>query len=54
MKSRIASAVSLMIVGLALSACVVAAPGPGGRCGGAGWVPAHYGPGGGWIPGHCR
>jgi hypothetical protein len=51
MRRRIASAVSLMIVGLALSACVVA---PGGRCGGAGWVPGHYGPEGGWHPGHCR
>jgi hypothetical protein len=53
MKSKIVSAVSLMIVGFALSACVVAGPG-GGRCGGAGFVPGHYGPEGAWHPGHCR
>jgi hypothetical protein len=45
----------LLASALALSACVVAAPGPYGgrpRCPGA-WVPGHYGPEGFWHPGHC-
>jgi hypothetical protein len=50
MRRTIASTVALVLVGLALSACVVEGPprGPGCR-----WVPGHYGPYGGWVPGHC-
>ncbi len=45
---------ALLASTLALSACVVAAPGPYYRGGpGCGWVPAHYGPEGGFHPGHC-
>jgi hypothetical protein len=53
MTRKITSVLTVMAMSLALSACVVAGPGPG-RCGGAGWVPGHYGPEGGWHPGHCR
>ncbi|HTZ71667.1 MAG TPA: hypothetical protein VMB71_13510 [Acetobacteraceae bacterium] len=52
MTRKFLAAMALVVVGLGLSACVVA--GPPGRCGGAGWVRGYYGPGGGWHPGHCR
>ncbi len=49
MARKIGLAIALLCSAASLSACVVAAPGPGCYM-----VPGHYGPEGRWHPPHCR
>ena len=45
---RVLTLLSCVVLVAALSACVVAPPGP--RV----WVPGHHTPAGVWVPGHYR